>query len=126
MILAIAGQPFVGERGLSGVLDHGFVHGNDAGLGPHRVVELRGLERLTELGIPVRVTGTIERQHRDVVHAQVVGMWVTGLIVAIGDDDLRLRPADDRDQTADCLVEIGLVEATGMLVRRRLRHAESR
>ena len=123
MVLAVASEPVFRERGCTRVLDHGFVHCNDARFGPHRVVELRRLEGLAKLGIPVRIAGTIERQHRNVVHAQMVGMRVTGLVIAIGDHHLRLRPADDGNQTTNCFVKISLVEAARMLIRRRLGHA---
>ena len=42
---------------------------------------------------------------------QVVGVRVALLVVGIGDDHLRPLPADDRDQPADRLVEVGAGEA---------------
>ena len=52
----------------------------------------------------------------------MVGVRIPGLVVAVRDDDLRLGPTDDRDQAADGFVEICLVEAVRMLVRRRVGH----
>ncbi len=93
------------------------------GLRPHRVVELRRGERLTEVGIPVRIAGTFECQHRDVVHPEVIGVRVAGLVVAVGDDHLRPLTADDRHQPARGLVDVGLVEAVRVVVRFGVGHA---
>ena len=99
------------------------VDGQHAGPRPARVVHLRRLERLAQLGVPVGIAGPVERQHRDVVHPQVIGVRVAPLVVAVGEDDLRLRAPDDRHQAAGGLVDVGHVERVGVLVRRRVGHA---
>ena len=53
----------------------------------------------------------------------MVGVRIPLLIVVVGDDHLRLGAPNDVDQPAGRLVEIGLVEAIGMLVGLGIRHA---
>ena len=50
-------------------------------------------------------------------------MRVATLVVAVGDDDLRALAPDDRHQPAGGLVDVGLVEAVGMVVRLGVGHA---
>ena len=57
------------------------------------------------------------------MHLQVVRVGVALLVVVVGDDHLRTGPADGRHETADGLVERGLVEAGRVLVARRVGHA---
>ena len=48
------------------------------------------------------------------MHPQVVGVRVAALVVGVGDDHLRPLAADDLDQPADRLVEVGtLANASG-------------
>ena len=115
-------EPVVVERRLAAQPDERLVDGDHAGPRPGRVVQLRRLVRLTGIRIPAGVTGALECQHRDVVDAEVVGVRVPALVVAVGDDDLGLGAADDRHQTSGRLVEVGLVERLRVLVRLGIRH----
>jgi hypothetical protein len=57
------------------------------------------------------------------VHPQVVRVRVAALVVVVGEDHLGPLGADDAHQTPRGLVEVGLVEAIRMLVRRGAGHA---
>ena len=116
-------EPLLVERRLAAQPHHRLVDGHQAGLRPDRVVQLRRLARLAELGVPRRVAGALERQHRDVVHLEVVGVRVAALVVAVGDDHLRPRAADDRDQPSDRPRRSGLVERLRVVVRLGVGHA---
>ena len=98
------------------MFDHCLVHRHDASLRPHGVVQLGRLERVTQLGVPVGVACTIEGQDRNVVHSEVIGVRVSRLVIAVGDDHLGTGPADDGNQTANRFVQIGLMEAIRMIV----------
>ena len=50
-------------------------------------------------------------------------MRVAALIVAVGDDDLRLGAADDRHEPSGRLVEVGLMERIRMAVRVGVGHS---
>ena len=63
------------------------------------------------LRVPRRVAGPRERPDRDVVGPDVVGVAVAAEVV-VGRHDVRLVAADEPDQPAGGLVEIGLPEAS--------------
>ena len=56
------------------------------------------------------------------MHPQVIGVRVAALVVAVGEDDLRLGAPDHGDQPAGGLVDVGHVERVRVLVRRRVGH----
>jgi hypothetical protein len=75
------------------------------------------------VGEPVPVAGRVERGHRDLVDADVVGVLVERALVAVGDQDLRLLPADDLDELPDRLAERCVGEVVAVCVRLGAGHA---
>ena len=67
------------------------------------------------LRIPGRVAGTRERPDRDVVGPDVVRVPVAAEVV-VGRDDVGLVAADEPDQPAGGLVQVGLPEAARVAV----------
>ena len=97
--------------------------GEHAGPRPRRVVQLRRLERLAELRVPVGIAGPVEGQHRDVVDLAGGRGAGSPLVVAVGDETCGRVRRMIADQPAGGLVDVGLVERVGVLVGRRVGHA---
>jgi hypothetical protein len=124
MVLAGPVEPLLLERRLALQPQHHLVDRQDAGLGPHRVVELRRSERLAEP--PGTSRGRPHARTRAPRCRARAGGRDAGsrlLVVAVGDDHLRSLPPDDRHEAAGRFVDVGLVEAVGMLVRFGVGHA---
>ena len=62
---------------------------------PRHEVELQRLPRLAGFGVRLGIAREIERGHRDLVHADVIGMRIEVAVVAVRDDHLRTLFADD-------------------------------
>jgi hypothetical protein len=71
----------------------------------------------------LRVAGSLEGGHADLVHPEVVGVGVAPLVVAVDDHDLGPVGPDGLHQSAHGLVVVGPSEAPGILVGRRVGHA---
>ena len=89
---------------------------------PRHVVELRRLPRLAGVGIGLGITGQRRTPARDLVHADVVGVRVEVLLVAVGDDHLRPLGADDAHEPLDGFVERRVGEVVGAGVRLGVGH----
>ncbi len=126
VVLRLAVEPLVVERRLQPVLEEGLVGRLHAAPGPDGVVHLGHLPRLAELRVAVGVGRGVDRSHRDLVDPQVVRVRVPGLVVAVGQDDLRSLASDDLHQPPDRLVERGPGEAAGIGVVLAVGHPESR
>ena len=88
------GQP-LGIRALEALGQHGLVDRLETGLGPPAVVvDLERLPGLPRMRVAGRVTGRLERRHRDRVAHDVVGVGVATLLV-VGRHDVRAPGADD-------------------------------
>ena len=113
------------ERALLASRREVLVHLHDALAGEAAgEVELERLPRLARVGVPVGIAGTVEREHADVVDADVVGVLVAALAgVGVADDHLRAFHAHDAHQPADGLVEVGVREVVGMGVVLGVGHA---
>ena len=55
----------------------------------------------------------------------MVGVRIAALIVVVRDDHLRPSASNDGNQSADRLVEIGLMEASRILIGRRVDHSRT-
>ena len=123
IILRRAIEPLLIERRLAMDANHGFVRRQHANPRPHRVIELRGGKRLAKLAIPVGVTSPLEGQHGNVMHFEVVGVRVSGLVIAISNQYLRAFATDQSDKPPGGLIEVSLMKAVGVIVGLRVGHS---
>ena len=84
---------------------------------------LEWLPRFAELGIPLVVGGAIEGAHADLVHLDVVGVRIAGVVVVVGDEHVRAFLANHLHESTDGFVHVRHVEARGICVRGRIEHA---
>ena len=116
------GQP-VGVEALLAPGHEGVVEGLEADPRPAGVVQLQRLERRPGVGEALRVAGRLEGRHRDVVGADVVGVGVAAVVVAVGDDHLGPLGPDDPHQLLHRLLEGRLGERPRVGVGLGARHA---
>src|SRR5271154_4031625 len=57
--------------------------------GPHRVIELAGLKDGARVPKPCWVSCSIECDHGDLMHPEMIGVTVSPLILGVGEDHLR-------------------------------------
>src|SRR5215203_3885203 len=74
------------------------------------------------LRVTTWIAGCLPRRHGDLIGSHVVRVPIEAVIV-ICNQNLWPLGADERNETADGLVEIGLVERIRMLVLRQAQHS---
>ncbi len=106
----------LGIRTLLAHLHVDVVQRPDAAERESRVVELRRLPGFTGAREPGRITRGVEGGTRDLVDAQVIGVLVERLLVAVRHQHLRTLPPDDGHQPFHRFRERGVGEVVGTCV----------